>query len=91
MDTIFCALPAPKRAQNGTQIDMSAYYDASGGCFHGNCTVRMMDGTMKLVKDVLPGDQLAPHGSFVKYVVKTKCRNGQAKMIAVRNRNISSF
>lgn len=85
MDTIFCALPAPKRAQNGTQIDMSVFHDAAGGCFHGNCTVQMMDGTTKLVKDVIPGDQLAPHGSSVQYVVKTKCRNGQAKMIAFNN------
>lgn len=83
MDTIFCALPAPKRAQNGTQIDMSAFHDADGGCFHGNCTVKLMDGTTKSVKDVKPGDQLAPHGGSVKYVIKTKCCNGQAKMIAV--------
>jgi len=85
MDTIFCALPAPKRAQNGTQIDMSAFHDAAGGCFHGDCTVKLMDGTTKSVKNVKPGDQLAPHGGFVKYVIKTKCQNGQAKMIAFNN------
>lgn len=83
MDTIFCALPAPKRAQNGATIDMSVFHDAAGGCFHGNCTVQLMSGATKLVKDVQPGDRMAPHGGAVKYVVKTKCPKKQAKMIAV--------
>lgn len=84
MDTIFCDLPAPKASQQtGAPIDMGVFYNADGGCFHGQCTVRLMNGTMKLIKDIIPGDIMAPHGGIVNYVVKTKCRNEKAKMVAV--------
>jgi len=84
MDGIFCGLPAPKRTQTGAKIDMTVFYNAySGGCFYGECTVRLMNGTTKLVKDVKPGDRMAPHGGMVNYVVKTKCRNQKTKMVIV--------
>lgn len=84
MDTIFCSLPAPKCSQKTeAPIDMSAFYNASGGCFYGGCTVRLMNGTTKLIQNVQPGDRMAPNGGIVKYVVKTKCNNNKAKMIAV--------
>ncbi len=83
MDGIFCGLPAPKRAESGATIDMSAFHNAYGGCFYGECTVRLMNGTTKLVKDVKPGDRMAPHGGIVTYVIKTKCQNQKAKMVIV--------
>ncbi|CAF1014129.1 unnamed protein product [Rotaria sordida] len=86
MDTIFCALPAPKPSQQtGAPIDMSVFYNASGGCFYGGCTVRLMNGTTKLIKHVQPGDRIAPHGGMVNYVVKTKCQNKKAKMVVLDN------
>ena len=83
MDGIFCGLPAPKPSQTGAKIDMTVFHNASGGCFHGNCTVRLMDGTIKLVKDVEPGDRMAPHGGKIVYVIKTKCRDQKTKMVIV--------
>lgn len=83
MDDIFCSLPAPKRTGPGPQINMATFYNASGGCFYGGCTVRLMNGTTKLVKDVKPGDRMAPHGGMVTFVVKTKCQNQKAKMVIV--------
>lgn len=84
MDSIFCGLPAPKASQQtGAPIDMSVYHNAGGGCFHGQCTVRLMNGTTTLVQNIKPGDIIAPHGGIVTYVVKTKCRNQKAKMVAV--------
>lgn len=83
MDGIFCGLPAPKRSQTGAQIDMTVFYNASGGCFYGECTVRLMNGTTKFVKDVKPGDRMAPHGGMVTYVIKTKCHNKKARMVTV--------
>lgn len=86
MDSIFCGLPAPKPApQTGAPIDMSVYHNASAGCFHGQCTVRLMNGSTILVKNIKPGDQIAPHGGIVNYVVKTKCQNNKAKMIVFAN------
>jgi hypothetical protein len=83
MDTIFCALPAPKPSQTGAQIDMSVFHNASGGCFYGGCTVSLMNGTTKLIKNVKPGDRMVPHGGMVNYVIKTKCQNEKAKMVVV--------
>ena len=83
MDGIFCGLPAPKKSQTGAEIDMTVFNNAYGGCFYGECTVRLMNGTTKLVKNVQPGDRLAPHGGVVTYVVKTKCHNQKAKMAIV--------
>jgi hypothetical protein len=84
MDSIFCGLPAPKPSeQTGAPIDMSVFNNAYGGCFHGGCTVRLMDGTNKLIKNVQPGDIMAPYGGTVTYVVKTKCRNEKANMVIV--------
>lgn len=83
MDGIFCGLPAPKGSIVGAKIDMAAFHTASGGCFHGDCTVRLMDGTLKLVKNVKPGDRMAPSGSTVTYVIKTICRNRKSKMVIV--------
>ncbi|CAF1094016.1 unnamed protein product [Rotaria sp. Silwood1] len=86
MDTIFCSLPAPKPSQQtGGTIDMSVFYNADGGCFYGGCTVRLMNGTTKLIKNVLPGDRIAPHGGMVNYVVKTRCQNNKAKMVVLNN------
>ena len=83
MDGIFCGLPAPKPSQTGAKIDMTVFHNAYGGCFHGDCTVRLMDGTLKYVKDVQPGDCMAPFGGRVTYVIKTKYRQGKSKMVVV--------
>jgi hypothetical protein len=84
MDGVFCGLPAPKVSETtGAPIDMTVFNNASGGCFYGECTVRLMNGTTKLVKDVNRGDRMAPHGGMVTYVVKTKCQNQKAKMVIV--------
>lgn len=84
MDDIFCGLPAPKTSvTTGAPIDMSTFYNAAGGCFYGQCTVHLMNGKTKLVKDIQPGDRIAPHGGMVRFVVKTKCQNQKAKMVIV--------
>jgi len=84
MDTIFCSLPAPKASvQTGAPINMSVFNNAYGGCFYGGCTVRLMNGTTKLIQNVKPGDRMAPHGGMVNYVIKTICKNEKIKMVAV--------
>ena len=103
MDSIFCGLPAsiPTSANTGYDtstappIDMSVFNDASGPCFHGSCTVKLFDGSMKFVKDIQRGDRLYPHGGSVKYILKTIRTNPSAKMVLVciriSQRNFRSF
>jgi len=86
MDAIFCSLPAPKRANSDTTttIDMSIFNDSDRPCFHGSCTVKLFDGSLKFVKDIQRGDRLHPHGGKVNYVLRTLCDRGQAQMVFVR-------
>jgi len=71
-DTAFVTLPAPRPsrpARSGvsayaTPVSMASFHNASGGCFAGNCRVRMADGTYIAIKDIHPGEQVwTPHGS----------------------------
>ncbi|CAF2952351.1 unnamed protein product [Rotaria sp. Silwood2] len=64
---------------------MAVFHNAAGGCFYGECTVRLMNGITKLVRDVIPGDRMASHGGTVIFVVKTKCQNQKAKMVILEN------
>jgi Mg-chelatase subunit ChlD len=45
---------APPRAP----VSLANYNDAGGGCFVGTATIRMADGTDKLVKDLKQGDTI---------------------------------
>lgn len=49
------------------------YY--GGGCFHGNCTVKMFDGSYKYVKNLMKNDKLTISNGMIANVVcvvKTK-------------------
>jgi hypothetical protein len=83
MDGMFCSLPAPKRGNSGAIINMVVFNDSSRPCFHGSCTVKLLDGSIKFVKDIQRGDQLYPHGGIVNYILRTICDNKQAQMIFV--------
>jgi hypothetical protein len=96
MDSIFCGLPAsiPTNSNTGYDtsvshnsvgqpIDMSMFNNADDPCFHGSCTVKLLDGSIKFVKDIQRGDRLYPHGGTVNYILRTIRRNQQAPMVLV--------
>ena len=81
-EKIFVSLPPPiptgrtnvynaNSVAVATPVDMSAYYNAGGGCFDGNGLVDMYDGTKVKVMNIKQGDKLS-NGAIVKYVVKTE-------------------
>jgi hypothetical protein len=75
--------PSVKRKKSAEPVDMSVFNNANNPCFHGSCTVLLIDGSVKLVKDVRRGDRLFPHGGTVNYVLRTVCIDGQAQMVVV--------
>ena len=90
MDSIFCGLPATvlSSSSNGTYdkttVDMSQFNDSMDDpCFHGSCTVKLIDGSIKFVKDIKRGDRLYPHGGSVNYILRTICNNKQTPMVLV--------
>lgn len=71
-NTIFNTIPVPVPMTTYSQnISMNIFNTADGGCFTGDCIVKMFDGTMKLVKDIRKGDILA-NGYKVECIVRRK-------------------
>lgn len=74
-------------------IDMSRYYNQSGGCFKPGCVVAMADGSTKLVEEVQQGDRVMAGGSYtaksaapaatVMCVVKTQCPGGVTPLVTL--------
>lgn len=53
---------------------MADYYDEYGGCIDGDCLVQMANGSHKMVKNILPGDEVITYKglkSRVKCIAKT--------------------
>lgn len=50
------------------------YYNASGGCFEGNCVVRMLNGEMKKIRELKKGDRVL-NNYIVKALIKIKTVN----------------
>ena len=107
-DDVFVALPPPtatgysSRSRGGggggggasaAPIDMSRYYNQSGGCFKPGCVVAMADGSTKLVEEVQQGDRVMAGGSYtaksaapaatVTCVVKTHCPGGVTPLVTL--------
>jgi len=67
---------------------MSYYYNAAGGCFEGNCEIRMGNGELKKVKEVKKGDQVLGFKNSihkVKFVVKINCINKKQCLVKLGN------
>ena len=70
-------------------IDMSRYYNSSGGCFKPGCVVTLANGATKLVEEVRKGDVVATGGSssaaaaFVTCVIKTRCPGGVTPLVTL--------
>ena len=64
------------------------YSEDGGGCFHGNCTVLLANGSVKLVKDIRKGDVLKiPNESqaTVIFAVKISRKNKGVSMVHFDN------
>ncbi len=82
-DEIFCTLPAPKPSVKSKvapkasaaqyyappPADMSQFMNYGGGCFDGAGLVRLRDGTVKKVCELVKGDWVAnSEGNFAKVI-----------------------
>lgn len=72
-----------------TQVaSMASYVNPNGGCFHGNCVVKMADGTNKLVREVKIGDRLS--NGTIRFVTKFMT-NGSILMVQLNNLLVTPF
>ena len=99
-DIIFCNLPPPKPSrvpytlqQQSSYVatqTMATYHDPTGGCFGGNCIVRMYDGLLKSVKDINKGD-IVFGGAKILCVVKTKVSHNEKQMVEINGLQITNW
>lgn len=107
---IFDTLPPPKPSNSRTSYSnnsvyssgyssvtpsLSVYNDPNGGCFTGNCKIKMADSTYKYVKDIKKGDKVLSVNSinykesdfveaYVICVVKTIYKQG-VPLVNIKN------
>jgi hypothetical protein len=86
----FAKIVPPKPARRGrndktvTAATMSSnYYNMSGPCFHGNCTVLTEHGTTKRLCELKKGDILQTHQGSAKVIclLKTPCAEGKVRFV----------
>jgi len=91
LDDIFLTLAPPtpsiRRGSNTTTVmNMQAFYNPSGVCFDGDCSVLMMDGSYKLIKEIKKGDMVySTKGTAarVKCVVKTLINAKKRRLVCL--------
>jgi len=88
-DEIFCKMDPPKPSIHtpaAAQVkSMNTYYNCSGGCFHGDCSIKMADGSYKPLRDVRRGDKvLTGAGTPALVACVTRTRNSNQKIPLVR-------
>jgi hypothetical protein len=93
---VFSSIQPPKPSLNAQVVrsSMSAYVNASGGCFSPECRIKLVDGSFcslnKLVGNEIVYQEDLP-GAKIKYIVITKIQNSQISMCKVDNLIISDY
>lgn len=90
LDKIFLDLPAPepsiKRQANQHVSNMQVFYNSGGVCFHGNCSVLMMNGEVKLVKEIVQGDLVSSNNgkaAKVTCVIRTAIKSKKTGLVCL--------
>ena len=63
-----------------------SFHNASGGCFHGNSNVKVMNNEFKKCKDIVKGDIVMTDGNNsakVICVTKIKCQDNKCDMVSI--------
>jgi len=90
-DTAFVTLPPPTQSKRvvtsnyyggsasapAPLVSMAAFHNASGGCFEGQCCVRMANNERKAICEVNPGDSVfTPYGPAT-IVARVTCKTAK--------------
>lgn len=85
-DTAFVTLPPPTPSRRVVTsnlygsapplapVSMAVFHNASGGCFEGQCNVRMADNTTKPISTVNPGDTVFTPAGPATVVARVTCK-----------------
>jgi hypothetical protein len=72
---------------------MASWHNQSGGCFHGDCRIRMKDGSLRKISEVKAGEYVAtPEGYFpVTAVVVCGSQLPSQPMVQLENLSITPW
>ena len=72
---------------------MASWHNQSGGCFHGDCRIRMKDGSLRKISEVKAGDYVAtPEGYYpVTAVVVCGSQLPSQPMVQLENLSITPW
>lgn len=59
--------------RSAAPVTMVSYNTRGGVCFHGDCQVKMYNGTLKMVKDIRQGDKILTTDPYTNYQDTIQC------------------
>eukprot|EP01117_Protostelium_nocturnum_P008640 TRINITY_DN30_c0_g2_i1.p1 TRINITY_DN30_c0_g2~~TRINITY_DN30_c0_g2_i1.p1 ORF type:complete len:716 (-),score=297.14 TRINITY_DN30_c0_g2_i1:41-2188(-) len=80
-------------AASSAPINMSNYYNACGGCFHGSSRAQMSNGNLKKVGEIVKGDQVSTSSgsSKVSCVLKTVYPSKTAQLVTLGDLKLTPY
>lgn len=97
IEDIFASLPIPQPSLSQHTFKGNfgqSFYRPSGPCFYGEGRVRMQNGNIKLVKQLVKGDVICnsegQHASIV-CVIKTKIPNGHTQLVNIKGFRVTPW
>lgn len=98
-EVIFLSIPPPVRKNRYTgavrqQVNMTAFYNQSGGCFDGNSDIKMYNNTYKKVKDLIKGDEVLSINNVkakIECIIITKINKEHIQMCNINEMLITPY
>lgn len=72
VETIFADIPPPQPSLSSKPFSgnfQQSFYTPTGPCFDGRCTVGMVDGTVRAIKDLYKGDKIVNSKGEISTIV----------------------
>lgn len=87
------AAPAPAPVPASAPVSMASWHNQSGGCFHGDSRIKMADGSLKKMSEVVAGEEVAtPHGPVpIEAVVVCGSQLASQPMVQLENLSITPW
>jgi hypothetical protein len=98
-EVIFLSIPPPVRKNRYTgavrqSVNMTAFYNQSGGCFDGNSDIKMYNNTYKKVKNLTKGDEVLSINNLkakIECIIITKINKEHIQMCNINEMLITPY
>ena len=70
-------------------VSMASWHNQSGGCFHGDCRIRMKDGSLRKISELQAGEYVATPEGYYPVVAVVVCGSQLPSQPMVQLENLS--